>query len=81
VAAVIRPRGDVALGRDSRELADTIYERCCDGVVRVVIACDIAPETAPNLVSAIGLQASLGFELKLVEVVPYSSGDEMKSCS
>ena len=40
-----------------------------------MIACDIAPDSAPNLVKAMGLQASLGFEVKLVEVVPYTSGD------
>jgi hypothetical protein len=57
------------------ELAETIYQRCRDGEVRVVIACDVAPDTAPNLVKAMGLQASLGFEVKLVEVVPYTSGD------
>lgn len=59
---------------DPAELAETLYERCRDGEVRIVIACDIAPDTAPNLVKAMGLQASLGFELKLVEIVPYTSG-------
>jgi hypothetical protein len=60
---------------DPADLAQTLYERCRDGEVRVVIACDIAPDTAPNLVRAMGLQAALGFEVKLVEVVPYTSGD------
>lgn len=57
------------------ELAETIYQRCRDGEVRVVIACDIAPDSAPALVKAMGLQASLGFEVKLVEIVPYTAGE------
>ncbi len=56
---------------DQRDLAATLHERINDGALNPVIACDRIPPELPEVVRGIANQSSLGFELDLVEVVPY----------
>ena len=53
------------------ELAQVFQERMQQGELNLVIACDKIPPGLPEVVSGIAAQSALGFELDLVEVVPF----------
>lgn len=53
------------------ELAEVLYGRMQRGELNLVIACDKIPAGLPDVVSGIASQSALGFELDLLEVVPY----------
>ncbi len=53
------------------ELADLLLERMQTGEINLVIACDKMPPGLSEVVSGVASQSALGFELEVVEVVPY----------
>lgn len=53
------------------ELAEVLLGRMQRGELNLVIACDKIPPGLPDVVSGIATQSALGFELDLLEVVPY----------
>ena len=55
------------------ELAEVLFERMQRGELNLVIACDKVPAGLPDVVAGIATQSALGFELDLLEVVPYVS--------
>ncbi|MCY2989223.1 MAG: hypothetical protein NTY19_15320 [Planctomycetota bacterium] len=55
----------------SDELAGVFLERLQSGELNLVIACDKIPAGLPDVVSGIASQRALGFDLDLVEVVPF----------
>jgi hypothetical protein len=57
--------------RDSDELAAVLLKRIHSGQINLVIACDKIPAGLPAIVSGIASQSALGFDLDLVEVVPF----------
>lgn len=61
---------------DPQELADTLMDRMRRGELNLVIACDRAPLGLAGAVEAIASQSALGFDLDLVEIVPYVRGAE-----
>ena len=58
---------------DADDLARHMLQRLERGEVHLVIACDRAPPGVAALVAALSRQAATGFELDLVEIVPYTS--------
>ena len=54
------------------ELSTAILERLRRGELNLVIACDKVPSGLPEVVSGIATQRTLGFDLDLVEIVPYA---------
>ncbi len=53
------------------ELAEELLKRIRCGELNLVIACDRIPYGLPDVISGIAAQNALGFDLDLVEVVPY----------
>jgi len=53
------------------ELANVLRDRMQQGELNLVIACDKVPAGLPDVVSGIASQSTLGFDLDLVEVIPY----------
>ncbi len=53
------------------ELAEVLLSRMQSGELNLVIACDKIPPGLPEVISGIATQRALGFELDLVEVVPF----------
>ena len=56
---------------DTDELADLLLNRIQQGALNLVIACDKVPPGLPDIVKGVASQSTLGFDLDLVEVVPY----------
>jgi len=56
---------------DSDELAEVMLGRLSNGAVNLVIACDKIPPGLPEIVRGVAAQSTVGFDLDLVEVVPY----------
>lgn len=59
--------------RDIDELAQVLLERMKAGELNLVIACDRVPLGLPDVISGIVSVRPLGFDLDLVEVVPFVS--------
>lgn len=57
---------------DQDELANVLASRLADGELNLVIACDKIPPGLPDIVRGVTQQRSLGFDLDLVEVVPFA---------
>ena len=53
------------------DLADVLLSRMKSGEINLVIACDRVPAGLPDVVAGILAQHTLGFDLDLVEVVPF----------
>ena len=56
---------------DTDELAELLLNRIQQGALNLVIACDKVPPGLPDIVKGVASQSTLGFDLDLVEVVPY----------
>lgn len=61
---------------DAEELAETLIGCMRAGEINLVIACDRVPPGLAEIVQGIAAQRTLGFELDLVEIVPYVRGDD-----
>lgn len=61
---------------ETDELAETLMGRMRAGEINLVIACDRVPVGLPEVVQGIATQSTLGFDLDLVEIVPYVRADE-----
>lgn len=55
---------------EAEELAATFLERMANGEVNLVIACDRIPAGLTAVVAGVVAQASVGFDLDLVEITP-----------
>jgi hypothetical protein len=63
-----------------RELAEVLQERIFSGEINLIIACDGLPPGTRELIAGVASQSALGFELDVVEVIPFvcKSSEELR---
>ena len=62
---------------NSDELADVLLARLKRGEINLIIACDKVPPGTDTMIASIASQRALGFELGLVETVPFVREGEL----